>query len=210
MAVQVHIENIFATPIYTSIIDIDLGEFDIENYSMNPSSPHKEDLLLISDDEQILRNPEFNHLKSIIDLHMENFYYNILQYKNNTYPDMTTSWLVQSLPGQQSESHFHANSIFCGVFYLKVPENSGNLIFSTNHNDDRNLTSYLDPQVEVQNQYNKRIYSLEPKENMLVLFPSTIRHAVETNRSNQERISLAFNYFIKGEFRNRAGKLFLK
>lgn len=209
MAVHVHIENIFATPIYTSILDIDLGEFDIENYSMNPSSPHGEDLLLISDDEQILKRQEFFNLKSMIDIHMENFYYNILQYKNNTYPDMTTSWLVQSLPNQQSKSHFHSNSIFCGVFYIKTPTDSGNLIFSTNHNDDRNLTTYLDPQIEVQNQYNKRIYSLEPKEKMLVLFPSTIRHAVEINRSNEERISLAFNFFIRGEFKNRAGKLVL-
>lgn len=209
MTVHVHIENIFATPIYTSVLDIDLSHFDIENYSMNPSNPFNKDALLISDDEQILRMSEFHYLKSSIDLHMENFYYNILQYKNNTYPDMATSWLVQSLPNQQSESHFHANSIFCGVFYIKVPKNSGNLIFSTNHNDDRNLTSYLDPQVEIQNQYNKRIYSLEAKENMLVIFPSTIRHSVEKNASQEERISIAFNYFIKGEFLNRAGKLTL-
>ena len=32
----------------------------------------------------------------------------------------------------------------------------------------------------------------------LILFPSTLMHSVKTNTTDKERISLAFNSFIKG------------
>lgn len=206
MTIQVHVENIFPTPIYSSILDFDFSSFDISLFDMK-SSHTTDEYLLISDNEQILNHSSFFPLKNLIDTHMENFYYNFLQYDDNTYPSMSSSWLVQSKPNQQSTRHVHGNSIFSGVFYIRVPQYSGNLIFTLTTNDDRNITSIMEPQIKVENQYNKRVYQLQPENNMLVLFPSNLSHEVEINRSNEDRISLAFNYFLKGEYRSRAGKL---
>jgi len=206
MTVQVHVENIFPTPIYSSIIDFDFSQVDLSMYSMNLS--HTTDqYLLISDDEDLLNRSELVSLRNMIDAHMENFYYNILQYDDNTYPSMSSSWLVQSKPNQQSMRHIHGNSIFSGVLYISVPPNSGNLVFDLNVNDDRNITSIMEPQIRTQNQYNTRVYHLQPQNNMLVLFPANLSHQVDINRSNEDRISLAFNYFLKGDYRSRAGKL---
>ena len=38
---------------------------------------------------------------------------------------------------------------------------------------------------------------IEPKENLLIVFPSWVLHAVETNLSDEERISLSFNFDLK-------------
>jgi len=63
------------------------------------------------------------------------------------------------------------------VFYLKVPENSGNLIFRVKKNQ-------------------KWLYlNEEPDEGKMVLFPSNLEHAAEVNSSNEVRISIAFNLY---------------
>ena len=48
------------------------------------------------------------------------------------------------------------------------------------------------------NEFNSDTFIVNIKENMLVLFPASLAHSVETNNSNQERYCLAFNLFIKG------------
>ena len=42
--------------------------------------------------------------------------------------------------------------------------------------------------------YDYPIITIPPKENMLLVFPSWVPHAVETNLSNEDRISLSFNF----------------
>ena len=42
--------------------------------------------------------------------------------------------------------------------------------------------------------YDYPINTIAPKENMLVVFPAWVPHAVEINLSDEERISLSFNF----------------
>lgn len=83
-------------------------------------------------------------------------------------------------------SHGHFNSIHhhnhpnqhidktSGVLYLKVPPNSGNIIFY----DPGNLS---------------RQTEIPPTEGYLFLFPSSLYHSVSPNQSTEDRISIAFN-----------------
>lgn len=61
-----------------------------------------------------------------------------------------------------------------GIFYLKVNPNSGALNF-WEFNISPNGIPFL------------------PENNHLILFPSYVKHGVDANQSNEERISLAFN-----------------
>ena len=72
--------------------------------------------------------------------------------------------------------HNHPCCIFSGVFYIKTPYNSGNFAFY------RNIHVYKSTEL------------IKPEENMLILFPSHFDHYVEPNNSNQDRISISFNY----------------
>ena len=48
--------------------------------------------------------------------------------------------------------------------------------------------------------YDYPIITITPKENMLVVFPAWVPHAVEVNSSDDERISLSFNFKLNRTF----------
>tara|TARA_R110001592_G_scaffold357971_1_gene661925 strand:- start:2676 stop:3230 length:555 start_codon:yes stop_codon:yes gene_type:complete len=77
--------------------------------------------------------------------------------------------------------HSHPCCIFSGVFYVKTPYNSGNFAFY------RNIHVYKSTEL------------IKPEENMLILFPAYFDHYVEPNNSNQDRISISFNYIKNNE-----------
>ena len=68
-------------------------------------------------------------------------------------------------------SHDDADEIYSAVYYVKVPDNSGNLIITENNQD----------------------IVIKPKEGMLALFPPNLMHHVTKNNSNEARLSLGIN-----------------
>lgn len=81
-------------------------------------------------------------------------------------------------------AHTHGG-ILSGVFYLKVPENSGKLIF-------------LNPSVRSHASLIKEPnYVIQPENLACILFPSWLEHLVEPNQSQEPRISISFNIDIK-------------
>jgi uncharacterized protein (TIGR02466 family) len=156
--------------------------------------------VLISEEQQILDKPFFAEYKSEIDKHMHNFYYNVLGFSKQNYLEMVNSWVVKSLPDNESAYHLHKNSIFSGVWYISVPENSGNISFTPNNVYDKEIISLFMPKIETVNEYNTRLCVFHAQKSILILFPSVLNHKVELNQSNNPRISIAFNYFLKGKF----------
>lgn len=97
-------------------------------------------------------------------------------------------WLNVNHPGGYNYEHTH-DGIIAGCFYLQVPQQSGNIIF---HN----------PAVRAEHlpmiyQYNERYMVVTPEEGDLILFPSWLTHHVEPNLSQDNRISISFNAFLK-------------
>lgn len=83
-------------------------------------------------------------------------------------------WFNHMPPGSKTGLHDHKSGAFLsGVYYIKVPENSGNIVF----------------QVDSE---SKEIISEEGK---MILFPPSLKHQVHENQSNEDRISLAFNLY---------------
>ena len=205
MTVSVH--NIFVTPIYDALVDIkNVSLEDINSNEFHLTSP-RPNAMHISSDQQILNNPEFSSILESIDGHMFNFYHNILGYSKNSQPYMSASWIIKSNPGEESNSHTHANAIFSGVLYLQTEDNCGDITFDLNWNDDRRITNVFEPDISEMNGFNNRVYSISPATGRLIIFPSTLKHKVEINRSNVPRISIAFNYFLRGNFNVGGGNL---
>ena len=50
------------------------------------------------------------------------------------------------------------------------------------------------------NGINKLVYKVNVKDGDLLLFPSHLYHSVEESKTDEERYSLAFNVWVKGEF----------
>jgi uncharacterized protein (TIGR02466 family) len=88
--------------------------------------------------------------------------------------------------------HDHQNSILSGVYYVSVPEKDmGDLILHRGDSAEFFLTSKVTREQTMSNSLSVKCSVDESK---FYLFPSWVKHSVERNESNSERISIAFNF----------------
>jgi uncharacterized protein (TIGR02466 family) len=91
-----------------------------------------------------------------------------------------------------NEQHDHQNSVLSGTYYVQVPEeNMGNLMLHRGDNAEFFLTSKVERE---QTMANTMTIQCPVKESMFYLFPSWVKHSVERNNTDSERISIAFNF----------------
>lgn len=111
------------------------------------------------------------------------------QFKNKFNQDLilTNFWSQVHSKNESTNLHDHVDCfdlknspVYSGVYYVKVPKNSGKIVFQYN------INKY--------NQYNRWWY--EPQESDFLLFPSTLDHFVTKNLSNENRISISFNFKV--------------
>ena len=182
--------NIFNTFIHSFKLNFNLNDFYkyCVEYEKNNESNNKSGIGSFQSKELDLNNSiinllansflenanfiSFNNYKIKNKLYLDNFWFNINRYKDFNL------------------EHDHPGSILSGVYYVKTPKNSGNLIFKNNNN--RHLYLPDDCLIEY-NTLNSSSYFLPPQENCLHIFPSWLVHYVEPNLSNEERISFSFN-----------------
>jgi uncharacterized protein (TIGR02466 family) len=84
----------------------------------------------------------------------------------------------------------HSNNHFSAVYYIKTPENCGNIVFKKDSLDEM-FPLPIDEYNEVAS-YSTRF--ITPKSGVLIIFKSNIQHMVEKNKSNNDRVSIAMNF----------------
>ena len=88
--------------------------------------------------------------------------------------------------------HDHQNSVLSGTYYVSVPEeNMGDLLLHRGDNAEFFLTSKVEREPTMA---NSTTIPCPVKESMFYLFPSWVKHSVERNNTDGERISIAFNF----------------
>ena len=96
---------------------------------------------------------------------------------------MFSMWANVNRSTHYNGSHVHEGAM-SGVFYLKVPPNSGRLIL-------------VNPAVRSDSHViREKNYPITPAPLACLLFPSWLSHYVEPNNSDEVRISLSFNLEI--------------
>lgn len=103
-------------------------------------------------------------------------------------PDLTfsSSWYNVLEPNGFQYGHIHPNSVISGVYYYQCDELEGSKIVFENHNS---ATDFLDPFERLWPNHGE----VAPRVGKLVMFPSWQRHRVSVNRSQFDRIAIAFN-----------------
>lgn len=95
-------------------------------------------------------------------------------------------WFNINKKNDYQEFHVHKMSHISGVYYVKVPKDSGDIMFSGINNmfplKSNNPTIY-----------HNLGYVHKPVDDNLILFPSNLQHMVTQSKSDDLRISLAFN-----------------
>ena len=105
-------------------------------------------------------------------------------------------WANLNNPGAYNKQHMHPNSQWSGVYYVKVPENSGNLFVE----DPRPGPNIVMPRrVDGLPKALWRIVAYPPIEGQMIMFPAWLPHGVEINKSKEKgekgsRVSVSFNF----------------
>jgi uncharacterized protein (TIGR02466 family) len=98
-------------------------------------------------------------------------------------------WVNVNPTGARNQLHTHPDSMISGVYYLKVPKNSGRIVLL----DPRPQAHCISMPISRYTEATSPSYHHQPQEGEFVLFPSWLPHFVDANESVEERISVAFN-----------------
>ena len=99
-------------------------------------------------------------------------------------------WLNINPVGSYNELHKHTNSLLVGNLYLEAPNNSGDIEFIRNDENDYFTNKFP----RSNNPVLATRQSITPKKNEIYIFPGWLHHSVKLNKSSSNRISFSFNY----------------
>tara|TARA_B100000131_G_scaffold150958_1_gene146472 strand:- start:176 stop:796 length:621 start_codon:yes stop_codon:yes gene_type:complete len=101
-------------------------------------------------------------------------------------------WVNINEKDSYNQIHDHRRAFYSGVYYIKVPKNSGNLYF---YNPEIWFTSaYEKPEFFLNKKYEEEKIEYDSKEGDLYFFVGNLPHGVEKNTVNEDRISVSFNF----------------
>lgn len=106
-------------------------------------------------------------------------------------------WLNLNSRNKFNPPHLHPANHYSGVYYVSVPENSGDIYFL----DPRAAHRALSPDPSnaeanpycLDNQYDSSVFRYKPTDGKLIIFPSWLQHYVDPNPTDNLRISIPFN-----------------
>jgi uncharacterized protein (TIGR02466 family) len=140
-----------------------------------------------SDDSYLLRNEEFKNIKNFLGEAVDKFTKNVMQSKQRLI--ITQCWANRNPKGSKHHEHVHPNSIISGVMYFQIHEKLPPIQFAK----DRQDGIKLDPIKYTH--LNSESFMLPCKPGELIMFPSSLKHSVPINMSDEDRISISFNTF---------------
>ena len=101
-------------------------------------------------------------------------------------------WANINGPGNFNRPHLHPNALFSGVYWIKAPEKSGNLMVY----DPRPGAHTIMPnrkEGKLPSQLWREVH-YKPIAGRCIMFPAWLWHEVRSNESNDTRISVSFNF----------------
>ena len=143
-----------------------------------------------SEDTFVLDKPELSSIRAFIEAKLHKFVTEIMASTDKLV--ITQSWLNKNKKGESHHEHVHPNSMVSGVWYPQIHEQLPPIQFRSRHQRDVTL------QTEKYNTFNSATFMLPMTRGELILFPSNLQHSVPVNNSEEERISLSFNSWPKG------------
>ena len=110
-------------------------------------------------------------------------------------PYLGNMWANINPPGGMNRAHMHPNALWSGVYYVKAHPDSGHLKV-----DDPRAAASMSRPRQKSGPTPSRLWretSFEPKAGRLIMFPAWLTHCVDPNKSNDNRISVSFNFMQK-------------
>jgi uncharacterized protein (TIGR02466 family) len=168
------------------------------NYILNLTKRPNEGGNLISENSYVLNEKPLENLKKYFEDQLNNYAHELLSIDEKSKFYITQSWCNYNQTKTYHHKHWHKNSIFTGVYYFNVEDCP---IFFWRDGITELFPNY-DFTFKQNNAWNGNYQFIDVEKNKLYLFPSSLPHSVQENKTNTLRISLSFNTFVKGEIGN--------
>jgi uncharacterized protein (TIGR02466 family) len=179
------IETLFPTPVGFWNLVLNKDEIDFVRGLEQKNNEGNQ----TSKNNYLLREPKMERLSLFVDGCLGEYIKEIYSPKYNVNPYITQSWANYTKPGQYHHKHAHSNSFISGCIYIAA---KGDKIYFY-----REGYRQIKLPTENWNPYNSESWWFEVNEGDVILFPSNLIHMVQTV-DGEERISIAFNTFLKG------------
>ena len=99
-------------------------------------------------------------------------------------------WINVNKKNDWNIIHSHGQYTLSGTYYVKVPEDSGKIVFRDPRPAAINNNFFV-------NRFDKGEFRrIKPVEGLLILFPSYLDHFVEPNNADEDRISISFDVVV--------------
>jgi uncharacterized protein (TIGR02466 family) len=190
------IVSIFPTPVYVTNLGRELSKEELSLINQAERETIEPGNNTISLDTYVLNKKQFASLKEELNLIIQDYFDKIISPANNISPYITQSWFSYLEKNQYFHKHHHANSLVSGVFYVSCNPEFDKIKFY------RDGYVAIKPEVKDYNLWNSESWQLPINTGTIILFPSSLTHMVESKKGDGNRISLAFNIFIKGKIGN--------
>ena len=152
-------------------------------------------------EQSLLTLPQFSEAEKVIRFTLQYYLYEVLKVKEEHQPKHVCSWGIYHDVDDWCFDHLHTNSLFSGVFYTNVHENSGEFIeFCHTQSIPTWCPSTLEPGVSEFNLHNSKSWKFKVQQGDMILFPSHVLHQVPVSKTTEKRRSISFNYFLTGKF----------
>jgi uncharacterized protein (TIGR02466 family) len=183
------IVDLFKVPIYNTHLNI--NNHKLETYCLDLSKRDSGRELSNSGGWQstnLQQDSRLDELISEISTH-SNIFFQELGLKMEA--GLINIWVNINKYRDYNHQHIHPNSKISGVYYVTTPENSGDLLLFHPAYDlmgydwicEKSSSEYVIPSKNV-----------KVKSGVLILFPSWLKHSVESNMNlTKKRISISFN-----------------
>jgi uncharacterized protein (TIGR02466 family) len=133
----------------------------------------------------------FTQLERRISRHVKRFAAHLEMDLRKKTIEMTDCW-INIMPRRTTHSlHLHPLSFISGTYYASAPEGCSKIKF-----EDPRLSKFMaaPPKLPNPKPCNRPLVSYPAETGKLILFESWLRHEVASNPSDEDRVSVSFNY----------------
>jgi uncharacterized protein (TIGR02466 family) len=191
------VQHLFPEPLYFSKLERVLTKKELKIFDEHQKETQKNSGNSRTKDNYVLEHKGLKNLKKDLQAKVMDYFDKVVCTNNST-PYITQSWINYTESNQYHHRHSHPNSLVSGIFYINADKNVDSVTF---------YKGYLDYRIKLDinkyNIFNSSSCKFPVETGNILLFRSSLEHAVDNKKGNNIRISLSFNIFIKGTVGNK-------
>jgi uncharacterized protein (TIGR02466 family) len=187
-----NIHGLFPTPVLFAKFHRDWTKEEKEFFDETAKNTTHNTGNLTSSNRYVLDHPAMKEIRDYYQFYVNYFMEKVYAPKNDVEAYITQSWMNYTKTGQYHHKHAHPNSWISGCIYVSTEREKDRITF---YNDKYHR---LDLPTENFNTFNSSSWWFSVGTGDIVIFPSYLTHMVEQTTSNDTRVSIAINTFLKG------------